>query len=128
MEQTRMIGASSYTGQSKVLDQARKRAIERLVARRLLGRVLQLPPGEDGRLRSAMDVRLVADLPVVVARPVVPGEGGPRGPKRKMDDPARVAQLILTAQGLLGSAPCRSHMSTTVSTMSIIVDNAGSHG
>ena len=53
MEQTRMIGTGSHTGQSKVLDQARKRSAEGLVSRRLLGPVLRLPPGEDGRLHPS---------------------------------------------------------------------------
>lgn len=101
IEQTRMIGAGSYTGQSKTLDQARKRTAERLVARRLLGRVLRLSPGEDGGRSSAMDVRLVADFPVLVARPVVPGPNDPQCPGRKMDEPARVAELIAQAQPLV---------------------------
>ena len=43
IEQTRMIGIGSYSGQSKVFDQARKRALESLVARRFLGRGGFLP-------------------------------------------------------------------------------------
>ena len=79
-----MIGIGSYSGQSKVFDQARKRAFESLVARRFLGRVFRLPSGEDGGLRSVMDVRLVADLPVLVAWPVVPSQCEPRPPWREI--------------------------------------------
>ena len=77
IEQTRFIGFGAYSGQSKVFDQARQRTLEGLVARRFVGRVLGLSPGEDGGLRSAVNVRLVADVPVLVVRPVVPGQRAP---------------------------------------------------
>ena len=69
--------------------------------RRFLGCVFRLPSGEDGGLRSLMDVRLVADLPVLVAWPVVPSQCEPRPPRREIDDPARVAQAVLKALSLI---------------------------
>ena len=48
-----------------------------------------------------MDVRLVADLPVLVAWPVVPSQCEPRPPWREIDDPARVAGLVVEALSLI---------------------------
>ena len=93
IEQTRVIGFGAYSRQTKVLDQTRKGALESLVARGFLGRMLGLLPIGDSCLRCPMNVRLVSDISVLVIRPVVPGECEPNSTRCEIDDPTGVAEV-----------------------------------